>query len=65
VHIDVLGPAQVSSLGGSRYFVTFIDDATRRTWIYCIRNKYDVFYTFKKWKYLVENELGNKFKFLR
>ena len=31
VHIDVWGPAQVSSLGGSHYYVTFIDDATRKT----------------------------------
>jgi len=30
VHTDVWGPAQVSSLGGSRYYVTFIDDATRK-----------------------------------
>jgi hypothetical protein len=31
VHIDVWGPTQVSSLGVSRYYVTFIDDATRKT----------------------------------
>ena len=31
VHIDVCGPAQVSSLGGFGYYVTFIDDATRKT----------------------------------
>ena len=37
VHIDVWGPAQVQSLGGSRYYVTFIDDATRKNWVYCIR----------------------------
>ena len=29
VHTDVWGPAQVSSLGGSHYYVTFIDDVTR------------------------------------
>jgi hypothetical protein len=50
VHTDVWGPAQVLSLGGSSYYVTFIDDATRKTWVYCIRKKYDVFDTFKKWK---------------
>ena len=55
VHTDVWGPAQVSSLGGSRYYVTFIDDATRKTWIYCIKNKSDVFDTFKKWKALEQN----------
>ena len=48
VHTYVWGPAQVQSLGGSDYYVTFIDDETRKTWIYCIRQKYDVFDTFKK-----------------
>jgi hypothetical protein len=37
VHTYVWGPTQVSSLGGSHYYVTFIDDATRKTWVYCIR----------------------------
>ena len=65
VHIDVWGLAHVQYLGGSRYYVTFIDDATRKTWVYCIRHKYDVFATFKKWKYLVENETGKRLKCLR
>jgi hypothetical protein len=64
VHTDVWGPAQVSSLGGSHYYVTFIDDATRKTWVYCIRKKSDVFDTFKKWKALVENETGKRLKCL-
>jgi hypothetical protein len=34
VHKYVWGPTHVSSLGGSRYYVTFIDDATRKTWVY-------------------------------
>ena len=37
VHTYVWGPAQVQSLGGSCYYVTFIYDATRKTWVYCIR----------------------------
>eukprot|EP00253_Pinus_taeda_P023188 PITA_23188 len=49
----------------SCYYVTFIDDATRKSWIYCIRNKFDVFDTFKKWKALVENETGKRLKCLR
>lgn len=57
VHSDVWGPAQVTSINGCRptqvtsingcnYYVTFIDDATCKTWIYCIRNKSNVFDTF-------------------
>jgi transposase InsO family protein len=65
VHTDVWEPAQVSSLGGSHYYVTFIDDATIKTWVYCIRQKYDVFDTYKKWKALVENEIRKSLKCLR
>ena len=65
VHTDVWGPAQVSSLGGSHYYVTFIDDATRKVWFYFLKQKSDVFQTFKKWKCLVENETGKKLKCLR
>jgi hypothetical protein len=65
VHTNVWGQTHVSSIGGSRYYVTFIDDATRKTWVYCIRQKYDVFDTFKKWKALVENETKKRLKCLR
>ncbi|KAK3037909.1 hypothetical protein RJ639_031800 [Escallonia herrerae] len=61
VHMDVCGPTTVKSLGGNFYFVSFIDNASRKTWIYAIRQKSDVYHTFKKWKILVENETGNKF----
>ena len=33
VHNDVFGPVSVPSLGGSRYYVSFIDDFSRMTWI--------------------------------
>jgi hypothetical protein len=36
VHKYVWGPTQVSSLGGSHCYVTFIDDATRKKWVYFI-----------------------------
>ncbi|KAK3019997.1 hypothetical protein RJ639_003345 [Escallonia herrerae] len=65
VHTDVCGPTTVKSLGGNFYFVSFTDDASRKTWIYAIRQKSDVYHTFKKWKVLVENETGNKIKCLK
>jgi hypothetical protein len=48
VHTYVWEPTKVSNLDGSRYYVTFIDDATRKTWVYYIRQIDDVFDTFKK-----------------
>ena len=34
---NVWGPTQVSSLGGSHYYITFIDDSTRKVWVYFLR----------------------------
>ncbi|KAK3032253.1 hypothetical protein RJ639_037427 [Escallonia herrerae] len=42
-----------------------LSEASRKTWIYAIRRKSDVYHTFKKWKALVENETGNKIKCLK
>ena len=39
VHSDVFGPVSVPSLGKSVYYVSFIDDFSRNTWIYFLRKK--------------------------
>ena len=65
VHTDVYGPTPVSSMGGSNYYVTFIDDSTRKVWVYFLKNKFEVFNTFKKWKTAVEMETNLKVKCLK
>lgn len=65
IHTDVWGPALVSSLRGSKYYMTFIDDVSRKVWVYFLKNKSNVFDTFKKWRALVENETYLKVKCLR
>ena len=55
VHTDVWRLAPIRSLGGSLYYITFIDDSTRKVWVYFLKNKSDVFSTFVKWKAEVEN----------
>jgi hypothetical protein len=53
------------SLGGNRYFVSFIDDYTRQTWIYLIKRKSGVFDCFWDQKGFVQNESGRKIRCLR
>ena len=53
------------SLGGSRYFVTFIDDFTRHTWACTIAKKSKVFACFLEVKSLAERETGRKIKCLQ
>ena len=65
VHIDLWGLSLVASLGGSRYYITFIEDSSRKIWVYFLKNKSDVFETFKKWKAMVETKTDLKVKCLR
>jgi hypothetical protein len=65
VHSDVFGPMSVPSFGKSMYCVSFIDEFSRNTWIYFLRNKYEVFDRFKEFKALVENQTEKKIKVLR
>ena len=48
VYSDVCDPIDVESLGGNKYFVTFIDDASRKVWVYFLKTKDQVFEHFKK-----------------
>lgn len=58
VHSDVCGPMENTSIGGCRYFVTFIDDYTRYSSVYFIKEKSEVFTKFKQFATFVENQTG-------
>ncbi|RDX80299.1 hypothetical protein CR513_39164, partial [Mucuna pruriens] len=51
--------------GRAKYFVSFIDDYSRRLWVYPIKTKSSVFSQFKEFKAQVELETGRKIKCLR
>lgn len=65
IHSDVCGPMETNSLNGARYFLLFIDDYSRMTFIYFLKQKSEVFYRFKEFKSVVENQLSKKIKILR
>ncbi|CAL2238507.1 unnamed protein product [Prunus armeniaca] len=65
IHSDVWGPAPTKSNGGARYFVTFMDDFSRKVWVYFMKQKSKVFAKFKEWKTETENQTGRKIKYLR
>jgi transposase InsO family protein len=65
VHTDICGPITPNSLGKYRYFIIFIYDFSRRTWVYFLKEKSEVFFVFKKFKVLVENLSGECIKTLR
>ncbi|KAL6181286.1 hypothetical protein ACLB2K_047941 [Fragaria x ananassa] len=52
-------------MGGSKYFVTFLDDFSRKIWAYFMKEKSEVLFKVKKGKSKVGNLEGRKFKYLR
>jgi hypothetical protein len=65
IHSDVCGPMPVRSLGGSLYYVIFIDDYSRKTWLYLLKSKDEVFSKFQEFKAEIENLTNKKIKTLR
>ncbi|KAI8436415.1 hypothetical protein MSG28_010011 [Choristoneura fumiferana] len=65
VHSDICGPMETQSLGGARYFLTFLDDYSKRISVYFLRNKSEALDKFKEFKQEVENQLDARIKILR
>jgi hypothetical protein len=65
VHADICGPISPFSEGNKRYFICFIDDYSRKAWVYFLSYKSDAFTTFKLFKALVEKETDLSIKCLR
>ena len=63
IHSDIFGPMQITSLSGYSYYASFIDDYSRKTWIYFLKKKVEVFERFKEFKALVENLSERKSRF--
>ncbi|KAK4406367.1 Retrovirus-related Pol polyprotein from transposon TNT 1-94 [Sesamum angolense] len=57
IHTDVCGPMRTPSHEQNRYFILFIDDYSRMTWVYFMREKSEVFKVFKKFKNLWRNKV--------
>jgi transposase InsO family protein len=45
LHMDLMGPTRIASLGGKRYILVIVDDFSRYTWAIPIREKSDAFDT--------------------
>lgn len=65
IHSDICGPITPTSNGGKRYFITFIDDFSRKTWVYLLQEKSEALSVFKQFKALAENEAEMSIKILR
>jgi hypothetical protein len=56
---DVWGPV-IDSFGNKNYYVSFIDDYSKFTWLYLLRHKSEVFNFFQEFHTLVECMFNRK-----
>uniref|UniRef100_A0A2N9IH78 Integrase catalytic domain-containing protein n=1 Tax=Fagus sylvatica TaxID=28930 RepID=A0A2N9IH78_FAGSY len=65
IHSDVWGISPTISHAQYKYFVTFIDDYSKYTWVYFLRHKSEVFPMFKLFLALVQTQFSATVKILR
>jgi transposase InsO family protein len=64
IHSDVW-TTKIKSIGGCKYYMSFIDDHTRKVWVYFMKHKGEMFQHFLNFKAMVEKEKGVSIKCLR
>ncbi|PNY03792.1 ubiquitin carboxyl-terminal hydrolase 12-like protein [Trifolium pratense] len=65
VHSDIWGPSQVPSNLGYRYYVTFIDDFSRYTWMTLLKNCSELFSAFQTFYSEIKTQFGKTIRILR
>jgi len=62
VHADIYRPIKPASNSKKRYLLTFIDDFSRKTWVYFLAEKSEPFIVFKSFKLHVEKAIDMSLK---
>jgi len=65
VHSDLCDPLRVVSFSSYKYFLTFIDDFSRCTWVYFLKLKSEVFNIFLAFKAFIDKKSGHQILKLR
>ena len=65
VHTNVWGPSRSTCSLGFRYFVTFIDDYSRCTWLFLMKTRAELFSIFKKFHAEICTQFNTSIRILR
>jgi hypothetical protein len=65
VHSDFWGPSPIVSMNGFRYYVHFVDEFLKFSWIYFLHTKDELVDVFAKFKSQVENHFSTTIKILQ
>lgn len=56
IHADMWGASRIKTPGGNMYFLSIIDDYSRKVWVFLLKFKNECLYKFLNWKTYVETQ---------
>ncbi|XP_078447656.1 uncharacterized protein LOC144716399 [Wolffia australiana] len=65
VHCDVWGPSRVSSISNFRYYIVFVDDFSRLSWVYLLHDRTDVLSSVRQFLQEISTQYSSTPKILR
>jgi hypothetical protein len=65
IHSDVWGPSPVKNITGTRWFVFFVDDHTRLTWLFLMKEKSKVSQIFQNFHSMIQTQFHTKIQILK
>jgi hypothetical protein len=65
VYTDFWGPFIIPTPSGARYILTFTDDFTRKSWIYLVKARTELYEKFSEWQIRVERQCNEKLQRIR
>lgn len=65
IHCDLWGPSPIASTQNYHFYALFVDDFTRFSWLFPLKNKSNFFECFLRFQRQVENQLERKINFFQ
>uniref|UniRef100_A0A803P4I4 Integrase catalytic domain-containing protein n=1 Tax=Cannabis sativa TaxID=3483 RepID=A0A803P4I4_CANSA len=65
IHTDLWGPALIASNTNFKYYIHFVDNFSRYTWLYPLKQKSDALNAFIDFKAFAENQFETKIKSIK
>ena len=65
IHVDIWGPYSIPSIHGHKYFVTIVDDYSRYTWIFFLKQKSEVVKVLEHFVIFVQTQFETTIQIIR
>ncbi|PKA63396.1 Retrovirus-related Pol polyprotein from transposon TNT 1-94 [Apostasia shenzhenica] len=65
VHSDIWGPTRIPNITGARWFLLFVDDHTRLSWTFLMKEKSETSYIFRMFYNMIKNQFNTSIQILK